>query len=129
MEEQPIIERLAPFVEEITLWTWDRFEKAAKEQGAKPVLLAMTTRPDGPERVEAERMIQVAREKTGLFVLEIKHMFEGMDLRKLRVAPWDRHPNATGHRIIASRMMAVLLVNDEALGLGLGREARPQDKE
>ncbi len=125
--ELEAIARLQPFVEEITLWSWRRIEAACAETGARPALLSIFARREGPDHAEGSRMRELAREKTSMTVLEIEGVFEGYDVRKLRVAPWDRHPNSLGHRLIARALMAALEQNDEVLGLGLhgSKNTRP----
>jgi hypothetical protein len=36
-------------------------------------------------------------------VFDLFDVYEGADRPGLRVAPWDDHPNAAGHRLIADR--------------------------
>jgi hypothetical protein len=36
------------------------------------------------------------------------HLYDGQDLSAIRVAPWDNHPNAIGHRQIADAIYAQL---------------------
>ena len=48
-------------------------------------------------------------------VLNIDDVFTGRDARELTVAPWDYHPNAKAHALIADRLFAELTARPDLL--------------
>ncbi|MCB9832059.1 MAG: hypothetical protein H6807_06240 [Planctomycetes bacterium] len=117
--EDQAIARLRPFVDEIVLWSWRMIEEDCRKLGARPVLVAMMTEREGADHDACKRLCRLAREQTGLFVLELEGIWGDHDPRKLNVAPWDRHPNSFGHQLMAEALIKALEAEGEALGLGL----------
>lgn len=64
---------------------------------------------DHPVRFQRyyEAVAEAAR-KRGLFVSESLEWFAGKDSGELLVSPWDRHPNAAGHALLAAAFWAGL---------------------
>ena len=60
---------------------------------------------DAPPQIPHLRAIQAAR----LPVIDLFDVFPEAERPALRVAPWDDHPNAAGHRLIADRLYGQLL--------------------
>jgi hypothetical protein len=46
-------------------------------------------------------------------------VYDGHDWRTLLVAPWDDHPNAAGHRLIADKLYEVLQQHRDLIPLNL----------
>jgi hypothetical protein len=44
-------------------------------------------------------------------------VFDGQDRETLRIAPWDDHINARGHRLVAEQLYELLMENKDVLGL------------
>jgi hypothetical protein len=59
-------------------------------------------------REEVESLFRWA-EAAGMETLDLVELWHGRDLTALRVAPWDRHPNAAGHRIMADAFYDTIL--------------------
>jgi lysophospholipase L1-like esterase len=78
-----------------------RFAKVTREGGAKPLVLALNAVIDreaaGLPDAEA---LQAAR----LPVVNLFGIYPEEQRVALRVAPWDDHPNAAGHQLIADRL-------------------------
>ena len=47
-------------------------------------------------------------EAAGWTVLSLEGVYDGHDPDDLRIAPWDHHPNARGHALIADRLYDAL---------------------
>ena len=58
-------------------------------------------------RAELEPLFSWAR-AAGMEPMDLSEMWRGQDVASLQVAPWDRHPNAAGHRLIADRVYELL---------------------
>jgi hypothetical protein len=112
--------RLDPIVDDMIAWSIRRAGDAARQSGAVPVLLGLddvATKP--PTRVPGS----AAAAENGFVVIDLYNVFQGHDHATLRLASWDEHPNAAGHRLIANRLLQELHRNDAALKLGLSRTA------
>jgi hypothetical protein len=62
----------------------------------------------GPQGV-AIRNPHPPQSSPGMITISVEGVFDGQDLKRLIIAPWDFHPNATGHRMIADQLYAELL--------------------
>jgi hypothetical protein len=47
--------------------------------------------------------LQIANE-AGFVVINLGDLYKSQDIKSLRVAEWDNHPNAKAHRLIASKL-------------------------
>jgi hypothetical protein len=45
----------------------------------------------------------------GMVTISVEGVFDGQDIKHLIIAPWDFHPNATGHRMIADQLYTELM--------------------
>jgi D-alanyl-lipoteichoic acid acyltransferase DltB (MBOAT superfamily) len=112
---------LQPFAGDVTGWAYRHVAEQARGMGARPVWvyvpLAMETTDAIPELTGRARA-------AGFRVLDIPEMFLGHDENELALAPWDNHPNAAAHRIIADRLLQAL-ERDPSL-LGRSRPARSE---
>ncbi len=65
-------------------------------------------------RAAGPPMVKAAQE-SGFTMLNLDDVFTGRDARELTVAPWDYHPNAKAHALIADRLFAELTARPELL--------------
>jgi len=76
--------------------------------GATPVFALIPTPMERQEGDVAE-LLRIAADAGFPHVLDLTGVYKGTDERTLIVAPWDRHPNAQGHRLIAEGLHTALL--------------------
>jgi hypothetical protein len=55
--------------------------------------------------------------EAGFLPIDLSDVYQGKDTSSLQLADWDRHPNAAGHALIAERIYAGLVENEDRLGL------------
>lgn len=79
-------------------WATQRMATEIRASGAVPVLLGIS--PADPLPRDPDALLRVGAE-SGVLAFDLLHLYDGKDLSAIRVAPWDNHPNATGHRMIA----------------------------
>jgi D-alanyl-lipoteichoic acid acyltransferase DltB (MBOAT superfamily) len=92
--------------EDVLAWSFQRFAEVSKRGGATPLVLALNAVvDDAPADIPNRRDLDAA----GLKVLDLYHVYPEADHAALRVAPWDDHPNAAGHRLIADRLYEELV--------------------
>lgn len=102
-------QKLRPHAGEALEWTCRRFVETCRRNGAKPVAIFLPR----PEIIRGESQLlsdqsELAR-RTGFEVIDMSQAYGAVaDKRKLWIAPWDQHPNATGHRLLAERFLAGL---------------------
>jgi hypothetical protein len=71
--------------------------------------------------------MRLARE-AGFTILQLSGVYDGVSLRSLKIAPWDAHPNAVGHRLIADRLYALLRDSEDVVPLGLSNHPDVVDR-
>lgn len=98
---------------------FNRFSELSRAHGVTPAVLALNVVLDEVPDIPLREAIAAAE----LPVLDLFDVFPADRLPSLRVAPWDDHPNAEGHRIIAERLYQEL---DSLLTLDAYQAARPQ---
>jgi hypothetical protein len=62
---------------------------------------------EDPWQDDTATLFQIARE-AGFVVLNLIDVYKNQDIKSLRVAGWDSHPNVKGHKLIASKLYEAL---------------------
>jgi hypothetical protein len=99
---------------DVARWATERMASEIRANGGVPVMLAIT--PADPLPRDPNALLRVAAER-GVLAFDLTHLYDGLDLSGIRVAPWDNHPNATGHRMIADELYTQLREHAAALHL------------
>jgi hypothetical protein len=100
---------------------------AARARGAEPVWLFLPTVAMIGNAFDTSELAMLAR-KAGFAVLELDGVYQGHEVVDLRLAPWDLHPNALGHQLIANRLYRELAGRPRAARPG-PRQVKKQDLE
>jgi lysophospholipase L1-like esterase len=87
-------------------WAITRIAEVAKAHNAKLAMLGLNVVIDD---TPAGIPNLAAAERAGIPVLDLFHVFPDDQRAALRVAPWDEHPNATGHKLIADALYEKLV--------------------
>lgn len=98
----------APFKHDIMRWSLQQIAEACRRRGVQPVWVFVTT-PEvriPPDEIQA---LKDAAAAAGFIVVDASDAYGSVDHSELRVAPWDAHPNALGHRMIAERLHRALV--------------------
>ncbi len=91
--------------DEVLIASFRRFAAMTRARGITPVVLALNVVFDD---VPAEIPLRRSLDEANLPVFDLFHVYPDDRLPELRVAPWDDHPNAEGHRIIANALYSEL---------------------
>lgn len=102
--------RLRGLGERTASWAIREIGNEIRAMGATPVFLGLNV--VGPAPATPMFTLDVARSE-GFVVLDLFDVFEGLDGDALRVAPWDDHPNAAAHRLIADRLYEEIRASEE----------------
>ena len=112
--------RLESFRPDVIRWTFAKTVEACRARGILPVWVYTTTPDVKVPQEQIDYLIAAARD-AGFLMFDIADAFAGHEPETLRVAPWDSHPNALAHRLLADRLYDVL--TDEGRAWALGQDS------
>ncbi|MBI1966762.1 MAG: hypothetical protein HYS40_02125 [Gemmatimonadetes bacterium] len=92
---------------EMLAWVYQRIAEVCRRHEVPVVWINLPMPGDALFREKVEESMTLAR-AAGFHVLDLSDVYDGYEPQSLQVAPWDRHPNATGHRVIAERLLRAL---------------------
>jgi D-alanyl-lipoteichoic acid acyltransferase DltB (MBOAT superfamily) len=93
--------RIRWITDQVVDWSIVRFGEVAAEHRVTPLLLGLNAVIDDvPDQIPHQAAIREAQ----LPVIDLFHIYPESDYAALRVAEWDEHPNASGHRLIADHL-------------------------
>jgi hypothetical protein len=96
------------------------------------VPLSVVILPRADDTIESPKLYAMFRDlarRHGLRCVDLSDGFDGMEIGEYRLAPWDRHPNALGHRIIARGLAEALLGTEEFASRLSGRSVQARGRE
>lgn len=104
---------LAPFAEDALTALLRSFREDTLARGARPALVLLEIpKDDRTRKPEFDRLVSIGR-AAGLPVLDLQGSFAKVrDRKSLWVASWDNHSNAEGHRLLADRLYALLVLQE-----------------
>src|SRR6185295_4924752 len=95
-----IVKRLNPHKREILTWLYQTIAAECRRGGAMPVWVFVPQIYSGAwteETAPAEQLAVAA----GFEIVNLDEVFKDSPVETIRVAEWDDHPNALGHRLLA----------------------------
>jgi D-alanyl-lipoteichoic acid acyltransferase DltB (MBOAT superfamily)/acyl carrier protein len=95
--------RLRPHRWEVLAWAYGAIVERCRRAGVAPVFVFLPLL-EGDRRADVDRLLAIAAE-AGFHVVDLGDVYAGHDVAELRLAPWDLHPNALTHRLIADRLV------------------------
>jgi hypothetical protein len=110
---------LRPAGDSLVRWTLERMAAVIRGHGAVPVFVALNNVMDPSPEWRARPDAAAA----GFLVFNLLELWQNRDKSALRVAEWDNHPNAAGHRLIANRLFELMQQHRSELRL---EAAEPQ---
>ncbi len=103
MEESAAIRHLRPFEQELLGWIFGRMSELCAEREQKLVFLFVPLLLEHKLQMSWEEVVATAR-ATGRPVIDLAGVYAGPEPEELWVKPWDDHPSAVGHRMVAERL-------------------------
>ncbi len=101
---------LRPYATEINEWAYGEIRRIAEEHGMLALWAFMPT-PEALSFENIEYLTNTAK-NAGFVTFDLSRAYGERDLDSLAVAPWDKHPNAVGHRLLAEALYQALLTSD-----------------
>lgn len=99
--------RLMPSARDILAYVYRHIAEGAKARGMQPIWIFLPQLSKGAWQDETEDTVRLA-EQAGFIVIRLDDVFADEDIDRIRLAEWDEHPNAYGHRLIADELFAGL---------------------
>lgn len=123
--ETVAIRQLSPYRDQLLSWLYGEIVRASRDRGALPVWLFVPMVQAGAWQEENAGFFRIAKE-TGFIQIDLSDAYQGQDVKSLRLAEWDEHPNARGHQLLAARLYEELMKKDQALALEIsGGKSNP----
>ena len=106
--------RLFPFRNELVSWSYRTIVGQCREHNILPVLVFLPQVQKGGWQEETPDILRIAKE-AGFVVWDLGGVYDSNDVTSIRLAEWDDHPNANGHRLVASRLYSLLTANSQQI--------------
>jgi hypothetical protein len=107
MDEATAVRRLEPFQAEILSAVYRRVVETSRARGIVPIWVFQPQVREGPWQAETPVMQRLA-EEAGFVIVSLADVYKGEDVAAIRLAEWDEHPNARGHRLMADLLYELL---------------------
>jgi hypothetical protein len=114
MDEATALRRLEPFRGDILSAVYRRVAETSRARGIVPVWIFLPQIREGSWQEETPETVRLA-EGAGFVVLNLGDVFKGEDVAAIRLAEWDEHPNARGHRLMAERLYESLQARSDVV--------------
>lgn len=119
LRETPLdvaVRRLNPFAREVLFESYRHIAEECRKHGIAPVWVLLPGVKEGRSRRDVTELTEFAR-LAGFTVLDITDAYDGYGQSRLVIAPWDDHPNARAHRLLAERVYKAIKENESVSGL------------
>ena len=110
MSGTEIKRRLQPYEEDIVQYGYEAIVSCARNHDALPVWIFLPKTEE--EMPENEVKITQLAEDAGFITITLSGVFSGHDPDLIQLAPWDKHPNAWGHKLIADKLYEQMRAHD-----------------
>jgi hypothetical protein len=103
LEETTALRRIAPYQAEILAAVYSAIVEQSRARGIVPVWLYLPQVQGGAWQEETPQTLRIAAE-AGFTIINLADVYEYVEPAAVRLAEWDEHPNALGHKLIARRL-------------------------
>jgi len=109
---------LAPYSDALIAWGYRAIVEACRERGVLPVWVFVPRTDDEGEAYQAEReRLRRLAEEAGFVLLDLDGAYGDVDRRVIQLAPWDKHANAEGQKMLGDRLFEEIRRHASELGL------------
>ena len=114
MDETAALKKLQPHAAEILQHVYGEIAARCRERGIRAAWVFLPQVRAGSWQEETPETVRIAS-AAGFAVLSLGDVYGGHDATALRLAEWDDHPNALGHRLIAEALHRAVAANPAVL--------------
>ncbi len=114
LDEAAAVKQLRPFRGDLLAATYRLLVARIRSQGATPVFVFLPQVQEGSWDEETAETLRIAA-AAGFIVIDLSDVFAGQKIETIRLAEWDDHPNAKGHRLVAERLYDVISARSDIL--------------
>jgi alginate O-acetyltransferase complex protein AlgI len=125
--ERVVSQRLAPFRERILGDLYAAMMGDARQRGMCGGFVFLPMVPEMSYAVDVAREKQLAGD-AGFTVLDLTGVYDVPDRNGLWIAPWDAHPNAKGHALVAQKLYSLLTGERSLLACRASSHADPASR-
>jgi hypothetical protein len=122
LDEAALRLRLRPIGGEILRWAYQQIGAQCRLHHVRPVWIFLPLVPrrvgDEPAPAVRDELFSAAR-GAGFQIVDLGDVYEHRDQKSLAQAPWDDHPNAFAHALIAARLHDALRESEKSAPLGV----------
>ncbi len=115
MSQLAMQRELPPFAKELVAESYRVVGDLARDAGALPVWIYLPRITEQDANREAIDELRGMADRAGFITFDMSGLWDEMAVDDLAIAPWDMHPNAEGHRMIAERLEEIMQ-SDPRLG-------------
>lgn len=116
LDEATALRKLNPYRAELLASTYRLIVSQVRAKGAVPILVFLPQVRGGTWQEETPETLRTAS-AAGFIVIDLSDVFDGEDIATIRLAEWDDHPNAKGHRLIAERLYTAIAQRPEIISV------------
>lgn len=117
LTEDLAMKRLKPYSNEMLAWLYARFAEICRQHRIRPIYIYTPVVHKLEKDAERDAYFMGVARENGFDIIDISDAYENQNKDSLRVAEWDWHPNAEGHRLLAVRLYQALQANPVMLRL------------
>ena len=114
MDETAALRLLEPYKAEILKVVYDSLVEQSLKRGIRPVWIFIPQVRAGIWQEETAATLKIAQD-AGFAIVDLEDIYTGRDLATIRLAEWDDHPSALGHRLIADRLYEAFAANPDLI--------------
>jgi len=114
LDETAAVKQLRPYRADLLMGTYQLLASRIRAQGATPVFVFLPQVQDGNWGEETPETLRIAR-AAGFIVIDLSDVFAAQAIETIRLAEWDDHPIAKGHRLVAERLYDVMSARSDIL--------------
>ena len=105
LSESAARNRLERYGAEMMHWSWGQVEEQCRERGIRTYMVLIPGLLTEPVTLGYRRSFAVKAAEHGFTPFDLADTFDRAPSQEsLAIAPWDGHPNAKGHRMLADRL-------------------------
>ena len=110
MDESNSLKLLEPYKAEILKGVYGTLVEESMKRGIRPVWIFIPQVRAGAWQEETPVALEIAQ-NAGFGIINLEDVYKDRDAATIRLAEWDDHPNAIGHRLIADRLYTAIAAN------------------